>query len=174
MAETKDLFLELPFRIFEIYQNSVRKMSQASEFWLTKNNDVQAKSGLPESGLGVQVSSLERRFGNTYLTVTDAGNVSATVTAASVVQGILTSNPGAAITLTLPTAALLVAADLDAALGRGYNFSIINTNGSNVITVAGGTGVTLVGLATVATNSTASFYVRYDAVGTPAISVYRL
>ena len=88
----------------------------------------------------------------------------------------MTTTPGAAINLTTPTAALLKAADPDAVVGRGYEFTVINLNGTNAATLVAGAGVTLVGSAVVAASSSANFYVRYTNVteSSEAVTVYRV
>jgi len=127
------------------------------------------------SSNNASIAALNLQVAQLSLTTTAAGNSSATLTASSVLGGILTSNPGAAITLTLPTAAQLVAADNNAAVGKGYRFTIINLNGTNAITLAGGTGITLVGTAGINANTSGSFYLSYTNVtsGTQAITIYR-
>jgi len=144
-------------------------------FWMTKSGDI-APADPGQTALGIQVANLEQRFDRNYLGVVNAGTTSATLTAANVLNNILTAAPAAAATLTLPTAASVVALDGNSAVGRGFKFHIINTNGTNAITVAAGTGITLVGVVTVAASSSATFYASYTnvTVGQEAITVYRL
>ena len=106
----------------------------------------------------------------------DVGNVAATLTASQLLRGILYSNPATAVTLTLPTAALLVAMDQKAAVGSGLHVFLRNDNGVGVLTVAAGTGVTLAGKVTVGINSSAHFYVTYTNVtaAAEAVTVARL
>ena len=102
----------------------------------------------------------------------------ATLTAAQVLNGILLGSPGtSAATYTLPTVA-----DLEAALpsatkaGVSFDMSVINVDGSSsgVITLAVGTGWTIVGLATViATAGTAQTF-RARKSGDNAWSLYRV
>lgn len=129
-----------------------------------------------DTGIQTSLSQLTRQFQKTYVSAVSAGNVTATLVAADVLKGILTSTPAANITLTTPTAALMVAADMDVAVGRGFEFTVINLGGANTITLAAGTGVTLVGVAVVAALSSARFYARYVNIssGTQAVTIYRL
>lgn len=93
-----------------------------------------------------------------------AVNTTATMTVAGLLSGIITSTTAAAVTGTLPTGTLTDAgADLD--IDEAFNWSVINT-GPNTFTVAAGTGHTIVGLATVATATSAQFRTRKTAVNT--------
>lgn len=71
-------------------------------------------------------------------------NSTDTVTAAQLLGGILTSTTASAVTMTLPTAALLVAAlGAQARVGSAVRCHIVNLGGTNAITVAAGSGMTL-------------------------------
>ena len=95
----------------------------------------------------------------------DAGNITATLTTTQILNGVLYSDPsGGAATLTLPTAALLVAADKKSEAKKGLHFYIRNEDGTNAITMAVGTGGTLKGSAVLAANGYAHFYVYYSNV----------
>jgi hypothetical protein len=76
---------------------------------------------------------------------------------------------GAAGNLTLPTVAL-VEADITAAskVNASFDFIIINidSSGSDSVTLAAGTGWTLVGVAAVAVNTSAQFRARKTGEGT--------
>jgi hypothetical protein len=104
------------------------------------------------------------------------GNATATLTTAQVFSGMGTSTPGAAATFTTPTAAALVAYQADTQVGDSFDLVVINLSGSNAITMAAGTGVTLVGAAGVAVSTSASFRVRFTNVtaSSEAVSVYRI
>lgn len=104
------------------------------------------------------------------------GNATATLTTTQVLRGLMSSNPAAAATFTLPTAADLVAADKKAQAGTGIQFSICNLNGVNAITVAVGVGGTLSGSATVALTSSSMWYLLYTNVtaSEEAYQLYRL
>lgn len=102
----------------------------------------------------------------------------ATLTAAQVTNGILLGSPGtSAATYTLPTVADLEAAVPSATkAGVSFDFSVVNVDGSSsgVITVAAGTGWTLVGLMTVvATAGTAQMF-RARKTGDGTWSLYRI
>jgi len=101
----------------------------------------------------------------------------ATLTIAQLQTGILLGSPGSsAATYTLPTVALTEAALVNAKTDSSFDFNIVNVDGSGsgVITVAVGTGWTLVGLATIAaTAGTASAW-RARKTGAAAWSCYRL
>lgn len=117
-----------------------------------------------------------RKAEKQYLQCVDVGDITATLTAVQVHKGLLHSNPGGAITLTLPSAASLVSAgEPDSVVGQGRHFVIINKNGANTITVAGGAGTTTYGLLTIAPNTSAKFYIEYTnvATGTEAVNVAR-
>lgn len=112
-----------------------------------------------------------------------AKTTSTTLTAAEILGGLLTGSQGAAgaATYTMPLGTSLGAAlPADAAVGDSFNFTIVNisTNASEIITVAGNTGMTAVGNMTIDANSattahaTASFLVRMTAANT--FSFYRI
>lgn len=101
----------------------------------------------------------------------------ATMTNAQVFGRIGTSNPsGGAITLTTPTAASMVAYQPGATVGDSYRFTIINTNSSNAITLDPGSGVTVVGSATIALSTSANFIIRFSNVtsSSEAAVIYRV
>jgi len=82
-------------------------------------------------------------------------STTATLTAAQLLGGFINSAPAGAITLTLPTAALMVAGIKGAKVGDSIECAIENTSGgANSITLAAG-GATLRGGATVAQNKSA-------------------
>ena len=83
-------------------------------------------------------------------------SVTATLTVTQSLNGFVNSAPAGAITLTLPTAALLVAAMKGAKVGDAVTLSIENTSGgANAITLAAGAGGTLRGGTSVAQNKAA-------------------
>jgi hypothetical protein len=99
------------------------------------------------------------------------------ITASQVFSGTLVQTPSSALTLTLDTAAHLLATNVNvASVGSSFVFTIINLSGTNAILFApdGGSG-TLVGNATVAVNASGKFMVLITAVGTsPTYTVYRI
>lgn len=143
---------------------------------LIKTGQIQGPGNDVDAALSTGLSDVTARLAKTYVTDASAGNVSATLVASDMIKGVLTSTPTGAITLTTPTAALLVAADIMyGEVDRGYQVSIINL-GSAAITLAAGAGVTLIGSAVVASTSSATFRVRYTNVtaAAEAVKVYRL
>lgn len=114
----------------------------------------------------------------TYPDSTTATN-SATLTAAQVMSQLIVGTPTAAATYTLPTVALLEASLVNARTGQGFELTIINvaTTDAYDITVAAGTGFTLVGDPQVSAksaadlNSSGTFILRKT--GDSAWSCYR-
>lgn len=82
-----------------------------------------------------------------------AVNVTATLTAAQVATGYITSTSAAAVTLTLPTGTLLGAA-LKAVKGTTFELFIDNTAGANTVTIAVATN----GIESDAANTTAASF----------------
>lgn len=83
-------------------------------------------------------------------------SATATLTVTQVLNGFVNSAPAGAITLTLPTAANLVAAMKGAKVGDSVTLSVENTSGgANAITLAAGSGGTLRGGTSVAQNKAA-------------------
>ena len=101
----------------------------------------------------------------------------ATLTIAQLVTGIVLGSPGSsAATYTLPTVALTEALLVNAKVDSSFDFSIINVDGSGsgIITVAVGTGWTLVGLATIAATAGTTGRWRARKTGAATWSLYRL
>ena len=99
-------------------------------------------------------------------TVSAAG----TLTAAQLLTGLVVAS-GTPGTQTLPTVALLEAAMVNPKVDSGFEVSFINTAGTT-LTVAVGTGWTIVGTATAATNTSALF--RSRKTGDGAWTLYRI
>ena len=97
----------------------------------------------------------------------------ATLAVADLVKGVFTITPTAARTLTTDTAANIVAGITGAAVGTSFTFDLIVLAAYDV-TVAGGTGVTVVGSGVV-NNSSGTFRVVITNVtaGNEAVSIYR-
>lgn len=93
-----------------------------------------------------------------------------TLTAAQLFAGLIVTS-GTPGTQTLPTAAAVEAALGNSKVDSGFDLSFVNTAGST-LTVAVGTGWTIVGLATAATATSASFRARKTGEG--AWTLYRL
>ncbi len=96
-----------------------------------------------------------------------------TLTAAQLLGGLILEDPnGGAVTATLPTAALLVAAMPDAIVGSAFEFTIRNTaDAAETITVAAGDGGTASGTMTIGQNNTKRFLVVLTNV-TPSSEAY--
>lgn len=115
----------------------------------------------------------------TPATLTTAGNQ--TLTVAQLLGGLLLRDPnGGAVTDTTPTAAAIKAAieadnKLNVGVGLSFEFTIRNTaDAAETITVAGGTGVTVSGTATIAQSNSKRFKAVFTAWDTPAITLYSL
>ena len=116
---------------------------------------------LPNGAGGYQVG--DGNIGEAILSVQGAPTAltaAATLTAAQLSNGLFTYT-GAAVDLTLPTVALLEA-DVSSArkVNAAFNFTIINIGGTNAATVVVGTGWTIVGVAAVSANTSATFRAR--------------
>lgn len=95
------------------------------------------------------------------------------VMAASFITGLLTATPGAGINYTLPTGTQMdTACAGHVSANEAFEFSIINIGAGGIITFVAASGFTIVGTATVATNTSARFMVRKTAANT--FVLYRL
>lgn len=83
-------------------------------------------------------------------------NATGTLTAALLFGGIVTSTTAAAVTATLATGAVLDAASTFI-VGDYFDWSAVNTGGTNAFTVTASSGHTIVGTAAVAANTTGRF-----------------
>jgi hypothetical protein len=113
------------------------------------------------------IMTLAKRVHNVKSTSEDA----VTLTVAEFINGLYIQGgtPGTS-TKTTPTAALIVAAIPEAAVGTMFEFTIDN-GGDGTLTLEGGDGVTLSGTATVATTKNRTFRAYITAVDTPAVRV---
>jgi len=123
--------------------------------------------------------SIYASLGRTFHTVSPQTAIdTATLTAAQILGGLITGTPTAAANYTTPTAILLLAAMASfgaSFLDEGFEFSIKNTSaGANTITVVGGTGVTIVGTATIAQNAIKRFLVQVSSVDSSTINIYSM
>ena len=100
-----------------------------------------------------------------------AKTAAAVLTAAELTSGIITYT-GAAVNLTLPTAADLEALVSSAKDNSAFDVVIINTGATNAATVVVGTGWTIVGVAAVNAVTSAQFRARRTAAG--AWTLYRI
>ena len=124
---------------------------------------------LPNGAGGYQLG--DGNIGEAVLSVQGAPTAvaaAATMTTAELANGLFVFN-GTAGSLTLPTVAL-VEADITAAskVNASLDFIIINIDaaGSDSVTLAVGTGWTIVGVAAVAVNTSAQFRARKTGDGT--------
>jgi len=100
-----------------------------------------------------------------------AVNTTATLTAAQLLGGIITSTTAAAVSGTLPTGTLMdTAAGID--INEAFDWYVINTGATNAFTVVAGTDHTIVGAAAVALSTTGNFRTRKTAANT--FVTYRL
>lgn len=100
--------------------------------------------------------------GMTYAAPTATG----TLTVAQTVNAILETDQSAAITLTTPTAAAIKAAFPSAVAGTSFQLIVVNSGSNHNVTIAGGDGVTVVGVATVAQYASKIFVGYFDTAST--------
>lgn len=127
----------------------------------------------PVGSLNEAAVRLQKKVRPVYTKTTGAE----TLTAAQLIDGLVNQNAAqAAFNLTTPTAAAIVAALKDAAVGDTFSFTVVNHAGGAAITVVGGTGVTVKGAAAVAIAGSGDFLARLDTVtgGAEAVSLYRV
>jgi hypothetical protein len=124
---------------------------------------------LPNGAGGYQVG--DGNIGEAVLFVQGAPTAvaaAATMTSAQLANGLFVFD-GAAGNLTLPTVALLEA-DVSSAqkVNAAFDFVIVNADasGSDAVTLAAGTGWTLVGTAAVSAGTSAQFRARKTGTGT--------
>jgi len=99
--------------------------------------------------------------------------VAATLTAAELAGGIITTTPTGAIDLTLPTAALTEAQFNNAKVDSSFDFYVINlTAATHAATLVIGTGWTIIGAAAVSAATSAHFRARKTADN--AYTCYRI
>ena len=110
----------------------------------------------------------------TVVAATDAATTQAQATLAAAGHVVYTMTPSTGRTLTTPTGAELGAAFTDEAVGTSFKFSVVNLAGAThaVTLTAGASGVTLVGVVTVAAASSASFVGVFTAADT--VIIYRV
>lgn len=100
----------------------------------------------------------------------NALNATGSITAAMILNGIVTSTTAAGVAGTIPTGAVLDAAS-EFDVGDSIDWAVINT-GPNTFTVTAATGHTIVGVAAVATVTSALFRTKKTAADT--FVTYRL
>jgi hypothetical protein len=107
-------------------------------------------------------------------TTVSTKNVAGTLTAPEVIAGLILSAPASGVTLNSPTATAIVDALSSAKAGTAFDFTIRNAGGSNTVTFAAGSGVTITGTATVASGKVGAFRGVVTATATPAVTFYRV
>lgn len=103
--------------------------------------------------------------------ITDGGSMA--ITAAQLLDGIVTATPTQARGLAAPTAASLIAAvTADTKTALGFEFTVINLAAStHALTLGTATGTTIVGSATISAASSATFVARIASGST--VVIYR-
>jgi hypothetical protein len=101
-----------------------------------------------------------------------AVDTTATLTVANLKTGIITSSTAAAVTMTLPTGTDTEAGFSGVYTNMTFEWAVINTGATNAVTIAAGTGHTIVGSATVAASNSGRFATRRTAANT--FVTYRL
>lgn len=151
---------------------------------ITGNETIPADTNLP-SGLNPQteaitVNQLSAAVNNDVTYTAIANTTSFTLTAAQVTGsgkgGFVVLNMTGALaagaTATTPTAALWIAAMPSAVPGAVYTIRVINnSSGAFAWTVAGGTGVTVTGTATIAQNTFRDYAVTVNAAGAGTVTL---
>lgn len=93
-----------------------------------------------------------------------------TLTAAAVVNGVILRSGAAAVSDTTPTAALILAAMKNPAVGDTFECTIVNTN-SGTLTIVAGSGITLAGTTTIATTKTRRYQGRVTNIDDAAVTL---
>jgi len=133
---------------------------------------------LSQSGGGYQIS--DGNLAEINLGVQDVpptATATATLAVAQILNRLLIGSPSTtAATYTTPTATQIEAALVNVKVGSTFDLNIINLGTSTgVITLAGGTGVTLVGLTTLPTAAAGSSgQWRFRKTGNLAWTAYRI
>ena len=120
-----------------------------------------------DAGLGGRTVVTQDDEGAQIIIQGNPGTVNATATmlAATLMLGIVTSTAAAAVAATVPTGTLMDAA-AGLAIGEAFEWILINTGAVNTVTVTAGTGHTLVGTMTVLALVSGAFRSRKTAANT--------
>lgn len=112
-------------------------------------------------------------FGKGVTVTTEADGASMAISAAELLGGIIVATPTEARDIQAPTAALLIeAVDADTETGLGFEFTVINLAAdTHALTLTVNTGTTIVGSATIAAATSATFVARL--ASTSAVVIYR-
>jgi hypothetical protein len=103
-------------------------------------------------------------------TAFSAINATATATIAQLMSGYITSSTAAAVVVTAPTAAEIDAATT-LAVGDSFDVVLINTGGTNALSISGGTGNTYLGTLSITAGGMTARFVK-TAAG--AFTVFRV
>jgi hypothetical protein len=130
---------------------------------LTVNSDLQVGDDIYVMG----------HMGNNIAVSNIADGASMAITAAQLLNGIVTATPTTGRGLAVPTAASLIEAVTPAtATGIGFEFTVINLAGAtHALTLGVADGTTIVGSVTIAAASSATFVARIASATT--VVVYR-
>lgn len=112
-------------------------------------------------------------FGKGVTVTTEADGASMAISATELLGGIIVATPTEARNIQAPTAALLIeAVDADTETGLGFEFTVINLAAdTHALTLTVNTGTTIVGSATIAAATSATFVARL--ASTSAVVIYR-
>lgn len=143
-------------------------------FGSTGNHNIIIGSSTGTSRLGLRYGT--NGLVKTQLAPTSLTNANATLTMSQLLTNIFTITPTLLTTLTIDTASNLVASLTFVQINDSIDFSIINLATLFGLTVAVGSGGTLVGSGSVGTSSTGTFRLRFTNVtsGSEAYSLYRI
>jgi len=116
-----------------------------------------------ETGTGPVITERQRIFG--YQAAPGTLNATGTLTAALILGGIVTSSTAAAVAATLDTGTVMDTV-LDMEVDDSFDWTAINTGGTNAFTVTASSGHTIVGQAAVTTVLSGRFRTRKTAANT--------
>lgn len=182
-ADRVSVYSESPFKVYQwvglphipgvwdlLYTGVANELYQSAAFAAGGTVKVECGPAGGYASVGTSASVLEVK--NLRKTAVGTLNATGVLTTALIAGGVVTSTTVAAVTATTDTGAEIDAA-IDIDIGESFDFSVVNTGGANAITVtAGASGVTVVGLAAVAANTSGTFRVVKTAADT--FIIYRV
>jgi hypothetical protein len=128
---------------------------------------------LAKAGGGYQIGDGNGNEVSMYMRgVPTAITAAYTLTAADLANGLISATSAGSYALTTLTGAQLDALLVNARIGSSFDLSLTHGSATNVITLTGGTGVTVVGLATVTGITSATWTFRKT--GDATWSAYRV
>lgn len=131
-------------------------------------------TGGAKDGTGVAGNLVERSMRIAQQGTPGSQDTAATLTAAQLLSGIITSNPAGAVNLQLPLATALDTAIPNSIANDSFDFSVISLSGTNLPTVTTNTGWTLVGAMTFTSVAGNAGRFRARKTATGAWTLYRL